>query len=113
MVKASASERGNHREVQLRFCFFTQLVEDAVFGEFGFGPLSAVIVADEGGQAVELQKLTVLFDDFPRVERRAGGPDRVENHAIIEVIQMGYRQSKCVVSAARRVDETKILADVR
>src|SRR5437867_11042514 len=113
MVKASASERGNHREVQLRFCFFTQLVVDAVFGEFGFGPLSAVIVADEAGQAVELQKLTILFDDFPRIERRAGCSHCVENDAVLIVMSMGYRQSKCVVSAARRGDEAKILVDVR
>src|SRR5439155_16913324 len=110
---ASACQHGNHREVQLRFCFFTQLVVDAVFGEFGFGPLSAVIVADEAGQAVELRKLTILFDDFPRIERRAGRSSGVENDTVLIVMLMGYRQSKCVVSASGRVDETKILVDVR
>ena len=83
-----------------------------MFGEFGFGPLSAVIVADDIDNAVCLHKLGIRFDNLGGVEWWTSGANCVENDAVL-IVEMGYRQSKCVVSAARRVDETKILVDVR
>src|SRR5262249_34023576 len=111
-LDASACEYGNRSEIQLCLCFLTQLIEDAVFGKFSLGPLSSVVIADRAEYTVRFQKLTILFDNFCRVERRTGGSHCIENEVIF-IIEMGYRQGKSVVPATGWIGETKIMTHVR